>query len=123
MPSGLDLLGVAGAFDDRRVLLLDDNLLGAAQIGEIHFLEGRRGLRRWLAAVRTACLPSGLAAVACPAPSRRRCSTSRQLVDDQRRECIASISSLMMSRACRLGDRSGAGQVLDGEIFFSWRRI
>src|SRR5204863_346173 len=35
----LDLLRLARALDDRRVLLLDDHLLRAAEVGELHRLE------------------------------------------------------------------------------------
>jgi hypothetical protein len=32
--AGLDVVALAGAFDDRRVVLVDDDLLGAAEVGQ-----------------------------------------------------------------------------------------
>src|SRR3989442_4836209 len=79
----LDLLGVAGALDDRGVVLVHDHLLGPAEVLELEVLEldpevlrdrlaagqGRDVLQHGLAAVAGTPRPSGGASERAPQPA------------------------------------------------------
>src|SRR5215813_2795335 len=92
LDAALDLLRLAGAFDDGRVVLIDHDLLGAAKIGQLDVLE-----------LDAEVLGDGLAAgqgrdvlehrLAAIAKARRLHGASRQrptqLVDDERGQRLA----------------------------------
>ena len=92
LDAGLDLLGVAGAVDDRRRVLVDDDLAGAAELRELRVLELEAHLLGDDLAAREDgdVLEHPLAAVA-EAGSLDRDGRERaaQLVDDDRRERLA----------------------------------
>src|SRR5262249_48825976 len=90
--AGLDVLLLAGAVDDGRLLLLDDHLLGAAEHRGGHVLElDAKIFRDQLAAGEDRdVLEHGLAAVTqAPRPDRTDLEPAAQLVDHQRRQRLA----------------------------------
>ena len=83
---------LAGAFDDRRVVLVDDDLLGAAQVGDVQVLElDAQAFEHGRAAGQNGdILEHGLAAIAV---ARRldggALERATQLVDDERGQGFA----------------------------------
>ena len=88
----LDLVGRAGPFDDRGVLAVDRDLLGAAQVGELDVLEvDAQVLEDRLAAGQDGDVAEhGLAAIAVAGGlDGRDLEDAAQLVDDQGRQRLA----------------------------------
>ena len=90
--AALDLVGRAGPLDDRGVLAVDRDLLGAAQVGELDVLEvDAQVLEDRLAAGQHGDVAEhGLAAIAVAGRlDRRDLEDAAQLVDDQGRQRLA----------------------------------
>ena len=91
--AALDVVALAGAFDDRRVVLVDDHLLGAAELGRASMLSSlmpRSSKIAW-PPVRMA-MSSSMALRRSPKPgafTAQHVERAAELVDDQRGEGFA----------------------------------